>query len=91
MAEDNKCPPAGIYEHYNSTEGRPKLYEVFDIAVHSETNEVLVLYKPQYDCLDLEDTVGLRPYFVRPLDMFIEDVEHDGRLIPRFKLVKKTV
>ena len=46
-----------------------KLYYVHNIVTHTETEEVLVSYQALYP-----------PYgmFVRPLDMFMEEVE-DGR------------
>lgn len=45
------------------------------VARHSETLEPLVLYRP------LHNQTGL---WVRPYDMFFEQVEADGQLQPRF-------
>mgnify|MGYP000824435930 FL=1 len=52
------------YRHFKG-----KLYYVHNIVTHTETEEVLVSYQALYP-----------PYgmFVRPLDMFMEEVE-DGR------------
>jgi hypothetical protein len=45
------------------------------VARHSETAELLVVYRPMY---------GDRGLWVRPLSMFIEQVDVDGVLQPRF-------
>jgi hypothetical protein len=60
----------GRYRHYKGAD-----YEVLGLARHSETQEELVLYRALYDD-------GL--LWVRPLAMFIEEVELDGQKIPRF-------
>lgn len=65
----------GIYKHYKGSE-----YRVLHVARHSETEAWLVVYKQCY---------GDRAVWVRPLDMFIEQVTiSDGRQIPRFSLIK---
>ena len=61
----------GFYEHY-----KKKKYEVIGVAKHSETLEEMVVYKALYDN-------GL--LWVRPLKMFVEEVEIDGQKVPRFK------
>ena len=63
----------GIYRHYKGN-----LYQVLGVAQHSETGEQLVVYVPQY---------GEGGYWVRPLDMFCEQVELNGQSLPRFALV----
>ena len=59
------------------------LYEIIGVALHSETREPMVVYKPLYD------DGGL---FVRPLDMFLSEVDHekypDIKQKYRFELVK---
>ncbi len=62
--------PLGRYRHYKGGE-----YEVVGVARHSETLEPLVLYRP------LSNASGL---WVRPYAMFLESVEHEGRVQPRF-------
>lgn len=64
---------SGKYKHYKGKE-----YEVIGIAKHSETLEELVVYRALYGNYDL---------WVRPLKMFIEDVEVDGKRMPRFVFV----
>jgi hypothetical protein len=63
----------GVYQHYKGP-----LYFVHDIARHSETEEELVVYKTLYGDFSL---------WVRPLSMFAEMVNVDGKLIPRFKWI----
>jgi hypothetical protein len=60
----------GRYRHYKGQE-----YEVLGVARHSETEEELVVYRALYGAFGL---------WVRPLGMFEELVDIDGRLIPRF-------
>ena len=67
----------GIYEHYKG-----KRYEVIDVAHHSETREVFVVYKMLYVSDYPEGTL-----WVRPLAMFKEDVLINGKPIPRFRKV----
>ena len=76
MTQENRIPQ-GIYRHYKGN-----LYQVLHTAKHSETEEVLVVYR----CLYGEYDVG-----VRPLDMFVETVEVDGKQVYRFELVKALV
>ncbi|HET8731848.1 MAG TPA: DUF1653 domain-containing protein [Moraxellaceae bacterium] len=64
----------GRYRHYKG-----KDYEVAFLARHSESEEVLVVYRPLY---------GAGEWWVRPFSMFIEKVEVEpGRWQPRFEFV----
>jgi hypothetical protein len=63
----------GRYRHYKGP-----YYQVIDVAQHSESGEELVVYRPLY---------GEGKLWVRPLAMFLEQVEHDGKLQPRFAWV----
>ena len=65
----------GKYEHYKG-----KQYEAIGIAKHSESLEELVVYKALYGNHDL---------WVRPSKMFLEEVEVDGKFIPRFKYINQ--
>lgn len=60
----------GRYRHYKGRE-----YEVLGLARHSETEEALVVYRCLYGDYSL---------WVRPLAMFVEEVEVDGAMRPRF-------
>jgi hypothetical protein len=66
--------PPGRYRHFKGNE-----YEVVGVARHSETREPHVVYRP------LSGDGGL---WVRPLAMFVELVEHDGRRVPRFARIE---
>ena len=50
------------------------------VARHCETREELVVYRQEY---------GDHSLWVRPKAMFREDVEVDGRVVPRFAFVGK--
>ena len=63
-----------IYRQYKGN-----LYQVLHTAQHSETEELLVVYRCLYGEYDV---------WVRPLTMFTETVEVDGKEIPRFELIK---
>ncbi|MAF81246.1 hypothetical protein CL628_04510 [bacterium] len=65
----------GVYKHYRGND-----YEVLGVVRHSETEEQLVLYRALY---------GERGLWVRPLEMFEEEVEVAGVRQPRFELIKK--
>jgi len=60
----------GRYRHYKGKE-----YEVIGVARHSETQELLVVYRPLY---------GEGGLWVRPAAMFAENVTIDGKILPRF-------
>lgn len=63
----------GRYRHYKGGE-----YEVAFLARHSETEEVLVVYRPLY---------GAGEWWVRPYAMFTGVVVVDGEARPRFEWV----
>lgn len=65
----------GVYQHYKG-----KNYIVRDIARHSETMEWLVVY----ECLYENEAAKI---WVRPLDMFTENITLEGKSIPRFKYI----
>ncbi|WP_454829048.1 DUF1653 domain-containing protein [Pseudoxanthomonas wuyuanensis] len=70
-----KLPPvpdlaAGRYRHYKGND-----YEVVAVARHSETLDLVVVYKALY---------GDGGLWVRPYAMFCEDVVVDGRPVRRF-------
>ena len=63
----------GKYQHYKGGQ-----YEVLGIAKHSETMEEFVVYKALYDGGDL---------WVRPLKMFLEEVDFNNKKVSRFKYI----
>lgn len=65
----------GIYRHFKGNR-----YKVLHLAKHSETEEELVVYQALY---------GERGIWVRPLAMFCEEIERDGKRMQRFTLVEE--
>ena len=61
-----------LFRHYKTG----KVYELVGRAVHSETQEALVLYK-EYDSHNTR-------IWARPKPMFFDTVEYDGRFVSRF-------
>jgi len=66
--------PPGRYQHYKGN-----FYTVIGVARHSETDEELVVYRPEY---------GERGLWVRPKVMFEESVVVEGESVPRFRLLE---
>ncbi len=64
----------GIYRHFKGNE-----YEVVAIAKHSETLDDYIVYRALY---------GEQGLWVRPLKMFAEEVEINGKKMPRFRHIK---
>ena len=71
-------PPlqSGYYQHYKGA-----YYQVIDCARHSETEQWLVIYRA------LNGDFGL---WARPLEMFTENVEIAGELLPRFLFISQS-
>ena len=74
MTQQLQSIPQGIYRHYKGS-----LYQVLHVANHSETEEELVVYRCLY---------GEYGVWVRPLAMFTESIEVNGKEVPRFELIK---
>lgn len=72
---NNRTLKPGRYRHFKGGE-----YEVSAVAYHSETLEPMVVYRALY---------GERGWWVRPLDMFCETIEHNGELMPRFQRIEE--
>lgn len=68
---------AGVYRHYKGRD-----YQVIDTVRHSETEEILVLYRPMY---------GEGGLWVRPMAMFEEMVQVNGLPVPRFAFLRDEV
>jgi len=63
-------PKKGVYRHFKGNE-----YELLHIANDSETLEKLVVYQARY---------GEKEVWVRPLSMWDEVVEYEGKKVTRF-------
>ena len=69
-------PKAGeVYKHYKGNN-----YEVVGLAIHSNDDIWMVVYKSLYEYADAQ-------MFTRPLDEWSEIVPHDGEGRRRFTLI----
>jgi hypothetical protein len=69
--------PLGVYRHYKGNQ-----YEVIGFAKHSETHEDMVIYKALY---------GDGGTWVRPLSMWENLIEVDGKTVKRFEFVGASI
>jgi len=65
--------PLGVYRHYKGNQ-----YEVIGSAKHSETLEDMVIYKALY---------GDGGTWVRPLSMWENLIEVEGKIMKRFEFI----
>jgi hypothetical protein len=65
----------GTYQHFKGN-----FYEVLHVAKHSETDELMVVYHPKNQPEDI---------WVRPLIMFDETIERQGKRVKRFKFTEE--
>ena len=91
MDNDNRFNPGDIVQHFKRellTEeeraGNMYLYEIVGVAIHSETRELMMVYRPLYD------DGGM---YVRPREMFLSKVDHKKypsvKQKYRFELIKR--
>lgn len=66
--------PGQVWQHYKG-----KHYKIIVLGKHSETGEELVAYKREED----------GNIYFRPISMFFEEVEWEGKKMPRFVLVSE--
>lgn len=66
----------GKYRHSKTG----NVYEVLGVALETETNEQLVIYRPLYK--------SEYELFARPRGMFTQQVELGGELKPRFEKIR---
>ena len=64
----------GRYRHFKGNE-----YEVLYVATHSETMELMVVYRALY---------GEGGVWVRPADMWNEEIVRDGKRFRRFTRIE---
>jgi len=69
----NTAIKPGRYRHFKGGE-----YEVIDVALHSETEQPHVVYRPLY---------GEGRLWIRPLELFDDQKQVAGRSVPRFERV----
>jgi hypothetical protein len=78
MAAKVKELKKGKYQHYEG-----KFYDFVGTARDSETLKEYVIYRALYDSPEF----GKDALWIRPKEMFVEDVEIKGKKVPRFKYV----
>jgi len=64
--------PTQLYQHFKGD-----FYLIMGVGRHTETGEWMVCFR--------EASAGV--YWFRPLSMWNEEVEYEGKMIPRFKLI----
>jgi hypothetical protein len=65
----------GTYQHYK---GADKLYTVTGLGFLEATDEICVIYHGQYNAGHT---------FIRPVSVWLEQVEYNGQTVPRFKKI----
>ena len=72
---ENRFRPGDIVQHFKrellseeERAGDMYLYEIIGVALHSETREQLMVYRPLY---------GDGGMYVRPLEMFLSETDHE--------------
>lgn len=73
LEEYKKKIPKGKYKHFKGKE-----YELLDFAVHSETLEIMIIYRQLY---------GEHLIWVRPAKMWCELVDYEGKSVKRFSKI----
>ncbi len=66
----------GKYRHFKGN-----LYQLIEVAHHSETQEPMAVYRALY---------GEQGLWVRPLSMFLETIQRDGEILQRFQYVEES-
>lgn len=93
----NKVPERGFYYHYKHDPKGPVnnyAYEVVGVGFHTEDNvrpgeEHFLVYRPLYDAAVYKASkeLGIPCFDNRPLTMWMENVEKNGRKFPRFQKI----
>ncbi|MBR0379501.1 MAG: DUF1653 domain-containing protein [Mogibacterium sp.] len=72
---ENRFRPGDIVQHFKremlseeERAGDMYLYEIVGVALHSETREQMMVYRPLY---------GDGGMYVRPLEMFLSETDHE--------------
>ncbi len=73
LAAREQVEVGGVYGHYKGNR-----YEVVDVAILTEEIGVGVIYRALY---------GKNIMFVRPLEVWLEEVKYEGRTVERFSRV----
>ncbi len=92
-----KVPQPGFYYHYKHDPAGPVsnyAYEVIGIGFHTEDDprpgeKHFLMYRPLYPAAVYlaSKELGIPCFDQRPLEMWMEDIEKDGRTFPRFQKI----
>lgn len=92
-----RVPEVGFYYHYkhDSAKGiNDHVYEVVGIGFHTESDarpgeEHFLIYRPLYEqnVYVAGKTLKIPCFDNRPLKMWMEEVERDGKKFPRFQKI----
>lgn len=92
-----QVPELGFYYHYKHDPAgtiNNYAYEVVSIGFHTEDDARpgeahFLIYRPLYPAAVYEASKELRIpcHDARPLEMWMENVEKDGKIIPRFQKI----
>jgi hypothetical protein len=77
----NDLKPGTLISHFKHPE---LLYKIIGIGNHSETLEEMVVYQATFNSKEW----GENQLWVRPISMFFDNKEIDGKIVPRFTIVK---
>ena len=91
MNTENRFKPGDIVQHFKretldeeELKAGKYLYEIIGVATNSETRESMMVYRALY---------GDKGMYVRPLEMFLSEVDHDKypeiKQKYRFEIVSK--
>ena len=72
---ESKITVGAEYWHHKS---RDKIYKVTGLGFLEANDELCVIYRAQY---------GERLTFLRPLTIWLENVEWEGKMVPRFNKI----
>lgn len=70
-----KLPIGAKFRHYKGKE-----YKILAIGRHSEDQKLYVVYQGLYN----DQVYGNLPIWIRPIEMFFETVNFDGKEVARF-------
>ncbi len=97
LAMPKRVPEVGFYYHYkhdSSGEVNNYAYEVLGVGFHTEDDvrdgeEHFLIYRPLYEAsvYKASKELGIPCFDARPLEMWMSNVEKDGRTIPRFQKI----
>jgi hypothetical protein len=70
----------GKYKHYKG-----KIYEVIGVGLDADSHEKVVVYRGLYDSVEF----GNNPIWVKNISGFLENVEWESEVVPRFKYLEE--